>query len=72
MRSTVTLATLFFLACALGVNSSTAHAQEHAYTSPKGDYVVDFPSPVWRVTDEPDDVHQYTEFIADDFSRVTT
>ena len=66
MRSPVILATLFFLACALGMNFSTANAQQHAYTSPKGDYVVDFPSPVWRVTDEPDDVHQYTEFIYGD------
>jgi len=44
----------------------TAIAQQHSYTSPKVDYTVDFPSPTWKLTDEPDEVHQHTEFIYGD------
>jgi hypothetical protein len=41
-------------------------AQEHTYTSPKVDYVVDFPSAVWRLVDEPDETHQHAEFVYGD------
>ena len=44
----------------------TASAQEHSYTSPKVDYTIDLPSPTWKLTDEPDEVHQHTEFIYGD------
>ncbi len=37
--------------------------QEYTYTSPKGDFMVDFPSSTWKKVGEPDDVHQHTEFI---------
>lgn len=43
-----------------------AHAQEHSYTSAKVGYMVDFPSPNWRLMDEPDDIHKHAEFIYGD------
>jgi len=57
----------FFLLAAFG--SSAPHfvtAQEHSYTSAKVDYVVDFPSPTWKLVDEPDEIHQHTEFVYGD------
>jgi len=41
-------------------------AQEYSYTSPKAEFSVEFPSPTWKKTGEPDDVHQHTEFIYGD------
>ena len=66
MRALIAFLGLFLLA-ALG--SSAPHfatAQEHSYTSAKVDYVVDFPSPVWKLVDEPDEVHQHTGFVYGD------
>ena len=67
MRSIITFLALFGLAA---FGSSAAHlnagVQEHSYTSPKMDFTVDFPSPTWKLVDEPDDVHQHTEFIYGD------
>ncbi|MFN2576387.1 MAG: hypothetical protein ABR607_01710 [Pyrinomonadaceae bacterium] len=40
--------------------------QEHSYTGPKVDYVVAFPSPTWKLVDEPDEVHQHAEFVYGD------
>ncbi len=63
------LISLFGILALLTLGSATAliaEAQEHSYTSPKVDYTVDFPSPTWRLTDEPDEVHQHTEFIYGD------
>ena len=67
MRSIVTFLALFIIA-AFGSSTShfTAGVQEHSYTSPKMNFIVDFPSPTWRLVDEPDDVHQHTEFIYGD------
>lgn len=67
MRSSITFLVLFFLA----VFSSPAarlrgDAQEHSYSSPKVSYTVDFPSPQWRLIDEPDEIHQHVEFIYGD------
>ena len=62
MRSVITFLGLFTL-LAFGVS---VVAQDHSYTSPKVDYTVSFPSPTWRLTDEPDEVHQHTEFIYGD------
>lgn len=42
------------------------HAQDQTYNSGKSDYIVEFPSAAWRLIDEPDDVHQHTEFIYGD------
>ena len=67
MRSVVFFLGLFMLAA---VGSSSAHLgtspQEQSYTSPKVDYTVEFPSSGWRLIDEPDDVHQHTEFLYGD------
>ena len=62
MRSVITFLGLFTL-LVFGVS---VVAQDHNYTSPKVDYNVDFPSPTWRLIDEPDEVHQHTEFIYGD------
>jgi hypothetical protein len=43
-----------------------AQAQDHTYSSAKVDYVVSFSSPVWRLVDEPDELHQHAEFIYGD------
>ena len=36
------------------------------YTSQKVEYIVDFPSPMWRLVDEPDEMHQHAEFVYND------
>jgi hypothetical protein len=54
---------VLLLAAAAG---DQAFGQEHEYTSPKIDYIVNFPSPSWRLIDELDEVHQHTEFIYGD------
>jgi hypothetical protein len=41
-------------------------AQEHTFTSAKVDYSVQFPSPVWKLIGEPDELHQHTEFVYGD------
>jgi hypothetical protein len=43
-----------------------AVTQEHSYSSPKVNYVVDFPSAVWRLIDEPNEMHQHAEFVYGD------
>jgi len=67
MRALIAFLGLFLLAA---FGSSAPHfaavLQEHSYTSAKVDYVVDFPSPTWRLVDEPDEVHQHTEFVYGD------
>lgn len=67
MRSAITFIGLFLLAAltpsASRLNSS---AQEHSFSSAKVNYIVDFPSPTWRLVDEPDEVHQHAEFVYGD------
>ena len=67
LRSILAFLGLFILAA---FSSAPAHrvavAQEHSYSGAKVDYVVVFPSPMWRLVDEPDDVHQHTEFVYND------
>lgn len=67
MRSLITFLGLFVIA-AFGSSATRPNtlAQQHAYNSPKGEYIVDFPSPTWKLVDEPDDVHQHTEFVYGD------
>ena len=67
MRSAITFLGLFFIAAfgALAPDVKT-NAQEHSYTSTKVGYMVDFPSASWRLIDEPDDIHQHTEFVYND------
>ncbi len=67
MRSAITLFGLFLLAALTPTAAPlTATAQEHSYSSPKANYVVDFPSAVWRLVDEPDELHQHAEFVFGD------
>ena len=67
MRSiTAFLALLTLAAFGLSGTRLTAGVQEHSYTSPKMDFTVDFPSPTWKLVDEPDEVHQHTEFVYGD------
>lgn len=58
----------FFLVAALAPSALIGRvaAQEHSYTSSKGNYAVTFPSPTWRLVDEPDDIHQHAEFVYGD------
>ena len=67
MRSLITFLALFLIA-AFGSTAPdlTANSQAHSYTSDKVGYVVDFPSPNWKLIDEPDDIHQNTEFVYGD------
>ena len=66
LRLVISLLGIIALAFGVIAFQPTASAQEHSYTSPKVDYAVDFPSPTWKLTDEPDEVHQHTEFIYGD------
>ena len=67
MRSVITFLGLFLLAAvtpsALQLNAT---GQEHSYSNAKVNYVVDFPSPTWRLVDEPDEMHQHAEFVYGD------
>ena len=65
MRSPLTF--LFVIAAiGLAFMGMPAEAQNQSYTSPKVDYIVEFPSAMWRLVDEPDEVHQHAEFIYGD------
>jgi hypothetical protein len=67
LRSVITFLGLFLLA-SLSPSPSRplANVQEHSYSSPKNNYIVDFPSAVWRLVDEPDEIHQHAEFVFGD------
>jgi len=67
VRSVITFLVLFLIA-AFGLSASDlrTNAQDHSYTSAKVGYTVDFPSPNWKLIDEPDDLHQNTEFVYGD------
>lgn len=64
MRATTTLLSLF-MAIGFAAFGSTVAAQ-NSYTSPKVEYVVEFPSAMWRLVDEPNEAHQHAEFIYGD------
>ena len=65
MRSTLTFLSLLAVLGLAGIGTSVA-AQSHSYTSQKVEYIVDFPSPMWRLVDEPDEMHQHAEFVYND------
>lgn len=65
MRSALTFISVFAV-LGLVTIALPAAAQNHNYTSPKVDYVVEFPSAMWKLVDEPDDVHQHAEFVYND------
>jgi hypothetical protein len=66
VRSVNTFFGFLFLAAFAMPALPSAVLQQHSYTSPKLDFAVDFPSPTWRLVDEPDEVHQHTEFVYGD------
>jgi hypothetical protein len=65
LRSTLTFLSLLAVLGLAGIGTSTA-AQSHSYTSAKVDYIVEFSSPMWRLVDEPDEMHQHAEFVYGD------
>ena len=67
MRSLLAFTSFLFLtAFSTTMARPSALFQDHTYSSPKVDYLVEFPSPMWRLVDEPDEVHQHAEFIYND------
>ena len=67
LRSLLIFSSFFLLAAfASPASRPLAILQDHTYTSPKVDYLVEFPSPMWRLVDEPDEVHQHAEFVYND------
>ena len=67
MRSPLAFISFLFLAAfALPLARPAAALQDHTYSSPKVDYLVEFPSPMWKLVDEPDEVHQHAEFVYND------
>ncbi len=65
MRSVLAFSFLFAVAC-LTYSGPPSFAQSHSYSGPKVEYIVEFPSPMWRLVDEPNEVHQHAEFIYGD------
>src|SRR5687767_7114587 len=65
LRSALTFLSLFAVIGLSAFGTSVA-AQSHSYTSAKVEYIVDFPSPMWRLVDEPDEMHQHAEFVYND------
>lgn len=67
MRSVITFFGLFLLAA---FSSSAPHgganSQGQSYTSPTVGFSIDLPSVTWRLVDEPDELHQHTEFVYGD------
>jgi len=57
---------LFFAAFVSATPRASAVLQDHTYSSPKVDYLVEFPSAMWKLVDEPDEVHQHAEFVYND------
>ena len=59
--------TLFIsLAFLLTFLAAGAAAQEKTFTSENADYTLELPSEKWRVTQEPDSLHEHAEFIYGD------
>lgn len=66
MRSFINFPGVFIVAVIGFAAALSVSAQEHSYTSPKAGYTLNFPSPTWRLIDEPDELHQHTEFVYGD------
>ena len=54
------------LMCALASLVVATPLQTQTYMSDKVEYTLELPSATWRITSEPDSVHQHTEFIYGD------
>jgi hypothetical protein len=50
----------------LALSACAASAQTQTVANDKLEYTFDLPSPTWRVTSEPDSMHQHLEFIYGD------
>ncbi len=61
-RYSLSIACLLILA----FSSVAAFAQDETYTSADDNYTLELPSPTWKATTRPDNVHQHTEFIYGD------
>ena len=61
-RLKIVLFSILLLAVAAGAGL----AQTETFTSDKLEYAFDLPSATWRVTSEPDSIHQHLEFIYGD------
>ena len=66
MRLVAFLVFSLLAAFAVAAPGSLADGQAQTYTSQKVGFSVEFPSPAWRLVDEPDDLHQHTEFVYGD------
>jgi hypothetical protein len=67
VRSLFTFFGLFLIAAfGSSVSNRGANIQEQTYNSPKAGYSIDLPSATWRLVDEPDELHQHTEFVYGD------
>jgi hypothetical protein len=67
VRSLITFLGLLLIAAfgSASINRG-ANIQQQTYDSPKVGYAIDLPSSAWRLTDEPDELHQHTEFVYGD------
>ena len=59
------------LVCSLGLMTgflvlNRAAAQEQNYSNSKYNYTVQFPSALWKLISEPDEIHQHAEFVYGD------
>src|SRR4026207_2193230 len=59
---------LTIISAILIVGSLVAFGQSQTYTNARAEYTLELPSATWRVTVEPDDAHQHTEFVYGDRS----
>lgn len=67
MRAAIVLVGLAGMVAFTAINiPQAATLQEHSYTSAKVEYIVEFPSAMWRLVDEPNEVHQHAEFVYND------
>ena len=57
--------TIFFALAAVFALTAAAHAQE-TFSSANADYTLELPSARWKVTQEPDSLHEHAEFIYGD------
>ena len=66
MRSVISSLFLFIAAAFVLGGHHRAALQDQSYSSPKGGYTIDLPSATWRLIDEPNEMHQHTEFVYGD------
>ena len=57
---------IFLLSTVILTLAATAASAQTSFTNDKLEYTFDLPSATWRVTTEPDSIHQHLEFIYGD------